>query len=70
VDYRHQGRGYGKEAIRLVLDHARAIPGCSRVTLSHVPSNARVASLYGGFGFRHTGAVDEEGEVEMRLDLA
>jgi len=29
-----------------------------------------VARLYERFGFRHTGAVDDEGEVEMRLDLA
>jgi putative membrane protein len=70
VDFRHQGRGYGKEAIRLVIEQARALPGCNRVTLSHVPSNARVARLYERFGFRHTGAVDDEGEVEMRLDLA
>jgi putative membrane protein len=70
VDFRHQGRGYGKEAIRLMLEHARGLPGCNRVTLSHVPSNAAVAGLYERFGFRHTGAVDEEGELEMRLDLA
>lgn len=70
VDFRHQGRGYGKEAIRLMLEHARSIPGCNRVTLSHVPSNEAVARLYERFGFRHTGAVDEDGELEMRLDLA
>ena len=70
VDFRHQGRGYGKEAIRLMLEHARSIPGCNRVTLSHVPSNEAVARLYERFGFRHTGAVDEGGELEMRLDLA
>jgi RimJ/RimL family protein N-acetyltransferase len=70
VDFRHQGRGYGKEAIRLILEHARTLPGCNRVTLSHVPSNERVARLYERFGFRHTGAADEDGELEMRLDLA
>jgi putative membrane protein len=70
VDFRHQGRGYGKEAIRLLLEHVRRLPGCNRVTLSHVPSNASIARLYERFGFRHTGVVDEDGEVEMRLDLA
>lgn len=70
VDFRHQGRGYGKEAIRLLIERARARPGCNRVTLSHVPSNAAVARLYERFGFRHTGVVDDDGEVEMRLDLA
>jgi len=69
VDHRHQGRGYGREAIRLMLEHARGLPGCNRVTLSHVPSNIAVVRLYERFGFRHTGAVDEDGELEMRLDL-
>ena len=70
VDFRHQGRGYGKEAIRLLLEHARSRPGCNRVTLSHVPSNSAVGRLYQRYGFRYTGAADEDGEVEMRLDLA
>ena len=69
VDYRHQGRGYGKEAIRLLLDEVRRNPACNRVTLSHVPSNAAVARLYERFGFRHTGAVDEDGEVVQERAL-
>jgi len=69
VDRRYQGRGYGQEAIRLLIERARARAGCNRVTLSHVPSNTAVARLYERFGFRHTGKSDEDGEVEMRLDL-
>ena len=53
-----------------MLEHARGLPGCNRVTLSHVPSNIAVVRLSERFGFRHTGAVDEDGELEMRLDLA
>src|SRR5687768_980092 len=45
IDFRHQGRGYGTEAIRLLLAEARRLPGCNRVTLSHVRSNASVARL-------------------------
>jgi putative membrane protein len=70
VDHRYQGRGFGKEAIRLLLEACRARPGCGHVRLSHMPSNAKVARLYERFGFRHTGTVDEDGEVEMRLDFA
>jgi len=69
VDFRHQGRGFGREAIRLVIEHARAQPGCNQVRLSHVRSNEAVARLYSSFGFRHTGVVDEDGEVEMLLEL-
>ena len=70
VDHRHQGRGYGREAIRLVVEHARGLGACRHIRLSHVPSNEAVARLYAGFGFRHTGVVDEDGEVEMVLELA
>jgi putative membrane protein len=70
VDSAHQGRGYGQAAIRLMLERARSRPGCRCVTLTHMPSNPSVARLYERFGFRHTGAADEDGELEMRLDLA
>ena len=69
VDFRHQGRGYGRAAMRLLVEHARAQPGCNRMSLSHVRSNEAVARLYTGFGFRHTGGVDEDGEVEMILQF-
>ena len=48
---------------------ARARPGCNQVRLSHVRSNEAVARLYAGFGFRHNGVVDGDGEVEMLLEL-
>ena len=68
VDFRHQGRGYGREALRLIVEHARRRPGCHRVRLSCVPSNTAVARLYSVFGFRPTGVVDEDGEAEMVLE--
>ena len=70
VDFRHQGRGYGCEAVRLVIARARARTGCKRVRLSYVPSNPAAARLYASFGFRPTGLVDEDGEAEMVLELA
>jgi len=67
VDQRWQGRGYGKAAIEQALAHARSRPGCASVRISHMPANARVGKLYERFGFRYTGGVDEDGEVEMKL---
>jgi predicted NBD/HSP70 family sugar kinase/GNAT superfamily N-acetyltransferase len=69
VDQRYQRRGYGRKAIRLVLDHARARPDVTGMTISHMPANAAVGRLYEEFGFRYTGATDEEGELYMRLDF-
>lgn len=69
VDFRHQGRGYGRAGLTLAIDKARATPGCNRMSLSYVPANASAARLYESLGFRHTGAVDEDGEREMVLEF-
>ena len=52
---------------RLTRARARA---AERIKLSHMPSNKRVGRYYGEFGFRHTGVADEDGELEMVLELA
>ena len=69
VDQRYQGRGFGRQAIRLALAHARTRPGCAGITISHMPDNGAVGRLYGEFGFRYTGKTDEDGEVYMRLEF-
>jgi putative membrane protein len=69
VDRRYQGLGIGRRAIAMVIEHARERPGCRRVRLAHVPSNEAVGRLYQEFGFRHTGTIDEDGELEMELLL-
>ena len=67
VDARHQGRGYGRRAMELLLEEARA-DGASAVTLSVVPGDASALGFYRRIGFGETGEVDD-GEVVMRLGL-
>jgi predicted NBD/HSP70 family sugar kinase/GNAT superfamily N-acetyltransferase len=69
VDRRYQGRGFGREAVRLAIEHARSRAGCGGMKISHMPSNREAGRLYEGFGFRYTGAADEDGEVEMQLEF-
>lgn len=69
VDQRYQGRGFGREVLRQVIAEARAAGTFRRVTLSHMPSNTRIGPYYQAFGFRYTGAADEDGELEMALEL-
>jgi predicted NBD/HSP70 family sugar kinase/RimJ/RimL family protein N-acetyltransferase len=69
VDQRYQGRGFGREAARLAIEHARSRPGCRGMKISHMPSNREAGRLYEGFGFRYTGTTDEDGEVEMQLEF-
>jgi diamine N-acetyltransferase len=63
-----QGRGYGRRAMALVLDHFRALPGVSRVLLSHVPGEGNPGPFYEKLGFAYTGEEDD-GELVMAIDL-
>lgn len=66
VDHRFQGKGYGRAAMRLLLDRLRALPGCDQVAISYEPENEVARRLYANCGFRETGEVIE-GETVARL---
>jgi diamine N-acetyltransferase len=68
VDRRYQGKGYGRAAMRLLLDRLRAIPGCDEVAISYEPENELARQLYATCGFRETGEVIE-GETVARLSF-
>jgi diamine N-acetyltransferase len=68
VDARHQGKGYGRRAMELLLEEARR-DGARDVSLSVVPQEGSARDFYAGLGFEETGVV-HGGEVEMRLVLS
>jgi hemoglobin len=69
VDARHQGRGHGREIVRMVCDIVRSEGGTELLT-SHVPGEGSPAGFYARLGFVPTGDLDPDGEVILRLDLA
>jgi RimJ/RimL family protein N-acetyltransferase len=54
-----RGRGIGKSATRLMLQHAFADLNVRRVYLSVLADNARAIRLYERVGFRHEGVLRE-----------
>jgi diamine N-acetyltransferase len=68
IDARRQGRGYGREILRLVTDLVRA-EGATELLTSHVAGDGGPAGFYARLGFTPTGAVDPEGEIILRLAL-
>jgi len=68
IDARHQGKGYGRAAIRLLLDHVRSLPGATELRTSWVAAPGGPEPFYLGIGFQPTGEVDE-GEVVGRIAL-
>ncbi len=63
IDAKHQRRGIGREAIRLVLEHARS-KGFREMSTSYVPGEGTPGPFYEGLGFVPTGEIDD-GEVVM-----
>ena len=62
IDERYQGRGYGREAVRLALDFVRTWPcgSADYCWLSYEPENGVASELYRSFGFAETGEYDGE----------
>ena len=64
----HQGKGYGKRALDLVVEHVRSLPGARVLGSSFVPGEHGPGGFYLSYGFVETGEVDG-GEHVIRLDL-
>ncbi len=68
IDQSVQGRGYGRAALRCVLDEIRSLPHVARVSICYMPQNVAARRLYGSAGFIETG-LDEDGEMIAHLDF-
>jgi len=70
IDKKHQGKGYGKQAIAQVLEEIRQMPNgkVDYCYTQYEPDNVAVKKLYESLGFVETGEVDD-GELIMRLKL-
>jgi GNAT superfamily N-acetyltransferase len=68
IDHRHQGKGYGREVVRQIVDLVRG-QGATELLTSCVPGEGGPAGFYARLGFVPTGELDPDGEVLLRLDL-
>ena len=68
IDEHHQGRGYGRQAVKLVADIARE-QGASELMTSCVAGEGSPEPFYERLGFVPTGEQDEKGEKVLALRL-
>jgi diamine N-acetyltransferase len=68
IDEHHQGRGYGRQAVKLVADIARE-QGASEIMTSCVAGEGSPEPFYEHLGFVPTGEQDEKGEKVLALRL-
>ena len=68
IDQKHQRRGLGRTAVKLLIDHVRARPGAEKLLVSHMSTVDELGRFYDSLGFAYTGAEDD-GEKVMALEL-
>lgn len=68
IDARYQKHGFGAQAMKLLIAHARTRAGAANMLLSFVPKENNPEGFYRRFGFVRTGEEDE-GELVMKLPL-
>jgi diamine N-acetyltransferase len=64
----HQGNGYGRQAIELLLDYLRSRPGAHELLTSCGEGEASPEGFYLSLGFERDGKVYDD-EVGLRLPL-
>jgi diamine N-acetyltransferase len=64
----HQGKGYGKAALDLLVEYVRSRPNASELQCSYVPGDAGPGDFYTKYGFAETGEV-VHGENVVSLAL-
>ncbi len=68
IDHRHQGKGYGQEVVRQVVELVSG-EGATELLTSHVPGEGGPAGFYTRLGFVPTGELDPAGEIILRRSV-
>lgn len=68
IDHRHQGKGYGQEVVRQIVELVRG-QGATELLTSYVPGEGGPAGFYARLGFVPTGDLDPTGEIILRRSV-
>ncbi len=68
IDAKYQGKGYGKKAMKLIINHVRSRPNAKELLLSHSKLDGNAGVFYKKFGFDYTGSEIGD-ELVMSLKL-
>lgn len=68
IDKNHQGKGFGKKALDLIINYSKEQTGQEEFYLSCVPGEGSAEGFYENYGFQFTGEVDE-GEKVYKINL-
>ena len=66
IDARYQGKGYGKEAMEMIIDYVKTLPNAHELLTSCVPGEGGPEVFYKKLGFVPTGEMEDD-EMVLRL---
>jgi len=69
IDQRYQGRGYGREAMELVIQHVKYKSNVKKLLTSCHEGEGSPKGFYEKMGFKDTGRKTPNGEIIMGLKL-
>ncbi len=69
IDQKYQGKGYGKEAVKLVIEDIRTLKENHHqtITLSYEPTNEHAKRIYEKMGFKEVEGLVIDGEQVSRF---
>lgn len=65
----HQNKGYGTQAISQIIQLAKASRKYDFIIIDYISENKIAKHVYEKLGFKPTGEIVNNGEIELRLDL-
>lgn len=69
IDEKHQGKGYGRLALKQVIDRVRSLEVFEEIRTSFVPTKNGAGGFYEKFGFIETGKLEDSNEIGMKYSL-
>lgn len=70
IDEQYQGKGYGKQALNLVLEQLRRNKSCDSLTTTYKVGNSQSKHLYESIGFELLDVCEEFQEVNLIFKIA
>ncbi len=68
IDRRFQNRGYGKEALRCLIELAQSDSACQQVVASYVIGNHKMRYILEKLGFQSQGLMAQEVKMMLKLN--
>ena len=70
IDAKHQGKGYGRRAVVLLIERIKGSENAKALLTSHLQTDGNAGAFYQKLGFVYTGEILDGCDLLMKMDLA